>query len=257
MSDYYEIRIPLHTVYTRCVLWARSVPRGCSLWNLIRHVGQVARKKGLTPAAGFILTQLLDRHYERKYGINTSSYVNPSELGHPNAEYTAHAGSDYPGLRKTLKALEIRGGKDVFLDMGSGLGRVVITAATFPFRKVIGVEISSALNALAAANVDRARRRLRCQDIELVTMDATRYSIPPEVTVVYFYSPCVGKSMRQVFANLHQSLREAPRNLTIVYRNVTEFTSLVHELPWLSERRRVRGFYGHDYHIYEASNPVA
>lgn len=41
----------------------------------------------------------------------------------------------------------------MFLDLGSGKGRMVLSAARFPFRRIIGVELSNDLTAIARRNV--------------------------------------------------------------------------------------------------------
>jgi tRNA G46 methylase TrmB len=69
-------------------------------------------------------------------------------------------------LRRILPHREVND-HDVFVDVGSGMGRVVLQAARYSFRKVIGVEISETLHGIAWENIDRNRQRLRCGDIEL------------------------------------------------------------------------------------------
>jgi tRNA1(Val) A37 N6-methylase TrmN6 len=63
--------------------------------------------------------------------------------------------------------------RDVFVDFGSGKWRAIFWAARYPFRRVIGVELSAQLNALARRNINRNRHRLTCRDIHLVTADVT------------------------------------------------------------------------------------
>jgi len=114
-----------------------------------------------------------------------------------------------------MKHVELRKHKDIFLDYGSGMGRVLIMAAAYPFRKVIGVELSGKLNKVAFENIKRVKKKLKCKDIEIVEADATTYRVPTEVTVIYFYNPFTGAILQQVVDNIHKSLVEAPRKLTI------------------------------------------
>jgi hypothetical protein len=44
-----------------------------------------------------------------------------------------------------------------FIDIGSGKGRVLLLAAEFPFRKIVGVEFSPELHATAQRNLTRLR----------------------------------------------------------------------------------------------------
>ncbi len=129
--------------------------------------------------------------------------------------------SGWLDLRRVLRPHEVEP-DDVFLDLGSGKGRIVLQAARYPFRRVIGVELSASLGRIAAANVAARRDELRCADVKLVTADATRYAIPDDVTVVYLYNPFRGAVFASVVDRLVESLDRAPRPLRIIYRTPLE-----------------------------------
>jgi SAM-dependent methyltransferase len=124
----------------------------------------------------------LERHY---LGVDTGGDIRPQELGYPHGLYR---GSSWLVLAEIFRRLEV-GEQDVFVDVGSGMGRAVLMAARRPFKRVIGVERSERLNEVARGVVDRNRRRLSCQDVELVTVDALDWEIPDDLTVVYLYCP--------------------------------------------------------------------
>ena len=92
----------------------------------------------------------------------------------------------------------------VFLDYGAGMGRVMVLAATYPFRRVLGVEVSAELSEIARANLEKCRSRLRCKDVEIITADATLYSPPSDVSVIYFYNPFAGEVLEAVFKNVQR-----------------------------------------------------
>lgn len=142
---------------------------------------------------------------------------------------------DYRSLRRVFKYLKPQENRDVFLDFGSGLGRAVIVAATFSFRRAIGVEISSELNRVAERNVVRARARgrLKCRIIEIVAQDACSYSIPSDVTVVYMFSPFGETVISKVLDNIKVSISEVPRKLRIVFANPRIFEIVSHDCDWL------------------------
>jgi SAM-dependent methyltransferase len=148
--------------------------------------------------------------YER--GVETKECVAGIDHFHPDRVTYQPSGWRY--LRRALRRRDV-GPDDVFLDLGSGKGRVLCVAARYPFARVIGVEIAADLNAVARANLDRVRRR--CRDVELVTADAVEYEIPDDVTVVYLYHPFVGDTFRRVMGNLVASLDRAPRELRLIY----------------------------------------
>ncbi|MEA3004764.1 MAG: hypothetical protein QOI94_33, partial [Acidobacteriaceae bacterium] len=84
---------------------------------------------------------------DRMYGIDTSGVV-PVENIHPDqslhSQIIAYVGSQPSIVRRALSALgDIR--DYVFVDLGCGKGRATTVSSEFPFRAVIGVELSAAL----------------------------------------------------------------------------------------------------------------
>jgi hypothetical protein len=117
------------------------------------------------------------------FGIDTEGDVRLDALGLAAPNRVSYTPSHWLNLPRVLPRGEVTP-HDVFIDFGSGKGRVVYQAARrYPFRRVIGVEVSEQLNAMARANIERNRRHLRCQDVELVTCDVFDYKIPDDVTV--------------------------------------------------------------------------
>src|SRR5207249_4650014 len=116
----------------------------------------------------------------------TEAVIEPNELGITNPDCHEYAATDYLSFRRILYALDVRAGKDVFLDLGCGMGRALLLAARLPFQRIIGVEISPRLCDDARRNVERMLPKLVCRDIQVVASDAACYVIPPAVSVVYF-----------------------------------------------------------------------
>src|SRR5262249_43120440 len=189
------------------------------------------------------LLRLSEIFYERRYGIVSGGEILASELGFTEKCCHDYQATSYVRFRQLMKQIAIRDDEDVFLDYGSGLGRAVILAATYPFRKVIGVELATDLHARPADNVRRAVQRLRCRDIELYNVDARRFRIPPEVTVIYLWNPFDGEVLREVFGNIQRSIVEYPRTVTILHlspSNPTALDVIKDGLPWLRETKRIR-----------------
>lgn len=107
-----------------------------------------------------------------------------------------------------------------FIDMGSGKGRMLLLAAELPFRRIVGVEFASDLNALAQKNVKTYRNSNQaCFEIEPLNMDATLFEFPPEPSIIYFFYPFERFVMEPVIRNLNRSLAEHPRDVILVYFN--------------------------------------
>jgi precorrin-6B methylase 2 len=188
------------------------------------------------------LSRFSERFFEWWYGIETDADIRRSELGLTDPESEHYNATPYIRFRQMMKLIQIRPGEDVFLDFGSGMGRIVVLAATYPFRRVIGIELTEKLHRVAQENVRRASTRLRCRNIELHQMDARSFRVPPDVTVVYFWNPFGGVMLEKVFTNIRESVLASPRTVTIIYLHpsgVTALDKIKPRLPWLKERQRV------------------
>jgi len=152
---------------------------------------------------------------------DTSSEVRLEEIGLGHPERTLYSPSSWLFLPRVMRSLEVRP-SDVFVDFGSGKGRVVYQAARYPFGRVVGVEISEELNCVARANIERVRDRLRCRNVELVTADVLDYEIPDDMTYAYFYYPFFGEIFRAVVAKIAASIDRSPRKVTIIFTDPKE-----------------------------------
>lgn len=162
------------------------------------------------------------------------------ELEHFNPDLVPYEPSSWLPLRWALRRIRPRP-DDVFVDFGSGKGRVICQAARRPFARVVGVEISEKLVEAARVNVERNRRHFKCQDIELVSADATQWTIPDDMTIGYLYHPFAGATFRRVIDNVVRSIERNPRRVRLVYVGpVLETEILETGLFRLARRRRGR-----------------
>ncbi len=157
---------------------------------------------------------------ERWSGTETSAEVDLRTLGLAADGRVSYEPSGWLDLRRVLRRNEV-GSDDVFADFGSGKGRVVLQAARYPFKRVIGVELSEELTEVARQNVATARNR-RCGEIELVVSDVLDFQIPDDLTVAYLYNPFSGEIFDAVLAKLIESVDRAPRTLRLIYRTPME-----------------------------------
>jgi cyclopropane fatty-acyl-phospholipid synthase-like methyltransferase len=157
--------------------------------------------------------RVADLIFER--GVSTSK--TEVELDHFHPDRVAYEASGWLDLRRALGKRKIQP-TDVFIDFGSGKGRMVYQAAKYPFARVIGVEISANLNELARRNIDRSLDKLACRNIELVTIDAADFEIPDDVTIAYLYHPFGGETFKAVMRHIVESLDRNPRRLTLIYQ---------------------------------------
>jgi hypothetical protein len=112
---------------------------------------------------------------------------------------------------------------------------VVLQAAAYPLRRVIGVELSPELMEIAQHNVRRNDGRLRAE-VELVNEDVLSWQIPDDLTIVYMYNPFLGALFGKVIDRLADFAARSGRPLRLLYVNPQEQEQLaahprVRELP--------------------------
>lgn len=178
--------------------------------------------------------------FERRLDVRTSGRIELDELGVGGEDRWRYEPAEWRVLPRILRRREI-GPDDVFLDLGSGMGRVVLQAAQYGPRRVIGVELAPELTEIAEENVRRNLERLKCRDIELQTSDALEYEIPDDVTILFLNNPFTGSIFAQVMDKVVASLDRAPRRLRIVYRNPREHDAVIDTGRFRLVRRWQRG----------------
>jgi SAM-dependent methyltransferase len=138
-----------------------------------------------------------------------------SEHRLPGVEYQSH----HPAVtRLDLSALSIRYNDYTFIDIGCGKGRVLLVAAEFPFRKIVGLEFAPALSQIAKRNLLSYRGApRRCTNIEVVTGDALDYELGSEPQVLYFYSPFTPEILDRFVDKVDHSFQRLPRELLVMF----------------------------------------
>ncbi len=162
---------------------------------------------------------------DRMYGIDTSGIVAVENI-HPDQSLhsliIAYVGSQPSIVRRALSSLgDIR--DYVFVDLGCGKGRATTVSSEFPFRAVIGVELSTALAATARANAASIARQF--PDRPKVTIaEANVLDFPlPAAKVVFFNYHAFGEELiAKVVARCEAALAsgELPHMFFIYYNPV-------------------------------------
>jgi Methyltransferase domain len=179
---------------------------------LANTLKDLPREKRLLGLRSDVARWLGNRVFER--GLQTAE---PEiELDHFRPDCTHYVPSGWLDLRRALPKRTVLP-TDVFVDFGSGKGRMVYQAAKYPFARVVGVEISTKLNELARENIERNLHRLACRNIDLVNVDAADFEIPDDMTVAYFFIPFTGETFEAVLRKIIKSLDRNPRRLRIIY----------------------------------------
>jgi len=198
------------------------------MFKLVRQLRESLRRRGFVGTAAFGQRELIRRYrlhrsFDRIHGTDTAGQTPLGDLS--IASENRHHGIHYQPMPaklfpKVIKRLPVRPEGYVFIDFGSGKGRALLLASSYPFKRVIGVEFASALHATALKNIARYRSAAqRCFRIEAICMDAADYEIPPEPAIYYFFNPFDDVIMRTVLTNIKMSLESSPRDAFFIYCN--------------------------------------
>jgi predicted RNA methylase len=166
--------------------------------------------------------RLADRWWDFRHGVETSRLVDLDSLSidAPNLTGMRYQPTSTRQFHKVIRSLAMQYEKFVFVDFGCGKGKCLFMASEYPFRKIIGVEFAHELVDLGRKNLKNYySRRQKCRAIEFVECDATRYPLPNEPSVFYFYNPFGPDIMRQVLDRIRKSIETCPRQICIVYYN--------------------------------------
>jgi len=201
----------------------------------LRHAAARLTTEGPGAMLHWIVRRLQWRWLERHYGIRTEGIVPMSELGIDNPDSGEYMPTDYADFGRIMRALKLEPSDHVFVDFGAGMGRVMILAATLPFRRVLGVEHSPALAEIAARNIERSRPRLKCQALKITTGDAARYELPCESLVLFFNNPFHGQALEAVLGNIRRVSETASRAIWLVCNvpATAPFENQLRDQAWL------------------------
>jgi len=180
-----------------------------------KNIVRMLRTHGLRRTLRSLVQRASERYHDWRLGIDTSHVIQPAEAGVGCADANEYVPTDYCSFRRVMSDLDIHD-DDVFLDLGSGMGRALVMAAWYPFRRVLGVEYSPGLNRAAEANIRRALPAARRTAVSTAVADASRYDVPDDVTVVYFFNSFRGETFASALCKIRESLDRTPRRLRLI-----------------------------------------
>lgn len=165
-----------------------------------------------------------DRDFDARHGVDTARTFThgwtASFEGDTWRDAIAYNPVPIDVVHRALAGLPFEPQGAVFVDFGAGKGRAMLLATHHPFRRVLGVEQSPALQQVAARNLDRYRAPGRlCETAEVAQGDALRYPIPDEPAVFFFYDPFGPGVFAPLMERIRRSLVERPRRAWIVYHH--------------------------------------
>ena len=162
--------------------------------------------------------------FDGEYGTDTSGFVPVEELDQLEHEAVRVHARPYGGSQPSIvgTALAALGPLDLFtfVDLGCGKGRPLLVASEFPFREIVGVELSAPLAKIARHNADLIARRFpQRTPIKIVLGDAAQFQPPAGNLVLFLYNPFDDETIGNVVDAVIAALRNALRTIYVVYYN--------------------------------------
>ena len=188
--------------------------------NALGWAVQSTREKGVVSTIKIACNVVMDLRFDWKYGTDTMRWVHQDALdtGSDNQSHSApYRATKVRPLLQLLDRLDLPR-ESTFVDIGSGKGRVLLIASQFGFRKVVGIEFSGELCAIARRNVEAfSRKAKQLSSIEVIEIDAAKYRFDADDRVFFMYNPFDAFIVSKVLDNIRNSLEENPRPIWLIY----------------------------------------
>ncbi|MCD6019408.1 MAG: methyltransferase protein [Bacteroidetes bacterium] len=163
-----------------------------------------------------------EKKYEKQLGINTHSIVNLEELtlaGDESDQNHHYQGASYFVLFSVFQKLPTETKAFPLIDYGCGKGRALFVAEQCGFTDLVGVDIAKELIDHANENKAIYRPKNANSKLSFLFEDATKYKIPGNACVFYFFNPFGENILRQVIQNIKESVKQHPREIYCIYLN--------------------------------------
>ncbi len=218
---------PLHKKAIRLVRQYGYLGACTHAVNVIREsqaTRQMQRKSAAEEAA-----------FDARRGVRTSARIEPDTLnviGPHRASAVRYQpiseGSFHSVLAALTHVLNSALPLYSFVDLGCGMGKVLLLASEHPFRQVIGVEYAPDLAAICEKNIreDRAAPDRRAGSVTVAVGDAAEFAFPEGPLVVFLFNPFGTPVLASVLKNLCN--RSRADETFVVYHNA-EHARLVQE----------------------------
>ena len=165
-----------------------------------------------------------------QYGIDTSGSVAVDRISSDKKLVSLicpYLGSQPSIVRAALSELTDCE-NHTFIDLGCGKGRALIVASEFPFRSILGVELSPTLAAIARTNIAKVASRFPFRSRAMITVgNVTEFPLPPGKLAVFNYHAFGPEIVKQVVERLEAALLPKPFTCfsSTTIRCITKFST--------------------------------
>jgi SAM-dependent methyltransferase len=197
--------------------------------NLIRRAILSLQEKGIRKTAAAVfrilathLSRLGDYYFDLRYGTDTRRIIELDKLdikSQNKPRGVRYEPTRARPFKRVMKRLDFPQ-QSVLVDFGCGKGRILMIAAQFGFKKVVGVDFSPQLCQMAKHNLEIYKRKTKLDpEVKIVESDAVDYTINPDENVFFFFNPFDGLVMKKVLENIVDSQKIEKRKIWLIYYN--------------------------------------
>lgn len=168
--------------------------------------------------------QEANRAFDRRHGTDTAEEIDLTETGVPSDQARRGNGVYRPlwegAFHQALQAVGVGFDGYSFVDLGCGKGKLLMLAAAYPFTRIVGVDYSPGLQAIAQRNLERFQSPAqKCHRLEAVLGDARRQRLPAGPVVALIFNAFDADTTREVMHVIDdEARREEP--VFVLYVNV-------------------------------------
>ena len=192
--------------------------------NGLRSSAALVGKNLIWPYCDWLIQRRIRAHeqFDLKHGLDTQTpiFIRHLETSAPGAQYANHyEGAAIPLVHRILRQLRTDLRRFTFIDLGSGKGRVLLVAAQYSFKSVIGVEFSKTLHDIAQCNISHfVEQGLTKTRPTSINMDAGEFDFGQFTDkIVFCNNPFAASFMLRVLDNLQRSVVNTGNDVILIY----------------------------------------
>ncbi|MEL6866183.1 MAG: class I SAM-dependent methyltransferase [Bacteroidota bacterium] len=155
--------------------------------------------------------------FDEKHGTQTNG-VETIVTGNDKFQYYA---VPQQFAHTIFEGLGIRYESYSFIDIGSGKGRIAMIASSFPFKKVVGVELLPQFHQIAQSNFQKYQvQNQLAAPVDFICMDAIDYTAQLQLdsdAIFFFFHPFQANTLKKFLDQVQKNDRDGQHNILLVY----------------------------------------
>jgi predicted RNA methylase len=152
------------------------------------------------------------KHFPRRF-LRLGDAADAHNVGHVAAHPSV--------IRWALRSIGVTP-DTVFIDLGSGKGRALIVAAEFPFKALVGYELSSSLVDISRRNINKLKLSHR---VTIIQSDASKPELPRTAEIIIFLNNPFKRPLVEILKHHTQSFLDSSSHakVWIIYCNPVHY----------------------------------